>query len=58
MYFPAIIPFIQLDGRTYALQTASGDNPYVFYNEDMLAAKGIDPKELNTWQGLLDRRRF
>ena len=59
LYFPAIIPFIQLDGRTYALpQTASGDNPYVFYNEDMLAAKGIDPQELTTWQGLLESAKI
>ena len=59
LYFPAIIPFIQLNGRTYALpQTASGDDPYVFYNEDMLAAKGVDPKELNTWQGLLESAKI
>ena len=59
LYFPAIIPFIQLNGRTYALpQTASGDDPYVFYNEDMLNAKGIDPNELTTWQGLLESAKI
>ena len=54
LYFPAVLAYIQLDGKTYALsQTASGDNPYNHYNKDMLAAKGVNPDDLKTWQGLL-----
>ena len=58
LYFPAVLPYIQLDGKTYALsQTASGDNPYNHYNKDMLAAKGVNPDDLKTWQGLLQAAR-
>ena len=58
LYFPAVLPYIQLEGKTYALsQTASGDNPYNHYNKDMLAAKGVNPDDLKTWQGLLQAAR-
>ena len=55
LYFPAVFPYIQYQGKTFALpQTASGDNPYTFYNKKLLSDKGVDANDLNTWQGLLE----
>jgi len=54
LYFPAALASMQIGGKTFALtQTAAGDNPYLFYNKSLLAAAGVDPKQLDTWEGLL-----
>ncbi|MBI3971087.1 MAG: extracellular solute-binding protein [Chloroflexi bacterium] len=54
VYFPAALTSIQVQGKTFALtQTAAGDNPYLFYSKTLLAAAGVDPKQLGTWDGLI-----
>jgi len=54
VWFPAALPLVQANGKTFALtQTASGDNPYLFYNKGMFQAAGVDAKAVETWDGLL-----
>ncbi|WP_421724931.1 ABC transporter substrate-binding protein [Bauldia sp.] len=51
---PGLESFYRFNGRDYAIPFELNVGNLLYFNTDMLAEHGIDPEQLNTWQGFVD----
>ena len=55
IWFPAAFDMLRFRGQIFALsQDAAGDYPYIFYNKNLVEASGVDPKQFETWDGIVE----
>jgi raffinose/stachyose/melibiose transport system substrate-binding protein len=51
---PGIEGFYEFGGKHYGIPLGLSIGNLLYYNEDMLAEKGVDPAKLDTWEGMLE----